>query len=107
MSRSSRPERDRIPPAEREWLARVFALADSHPVTPAERDRMVEEQMADVATINLTEAQVVAAFNRAGGAHGPELDEAVRLLSMYVERIRDGEARLPRPGPGGVDVWAR
>ncbi len=98
-----RPGRDPVPPAEQAWLDRVFALLDLHPVTPAERDWRVAAALAEVRAIDLSERQYLRLVNRAAGT-SPELDEAVRLLGLYVERFRDTGRRMPRPGPGGVTV---
>ncbi len=96
--------RDRPDPAEVEWLRRVFELADLHPNSVEERDRRVAETLQHMRAVDMSEVAVLRAINRAAGT-SPELDEAVRLLGLYVERIRDGaRRRLPKPGLGGVAV---
>lgn len=96
-------QRDRPDPAETKWLRRVFELADLHPTSVEERDRRVAETLQHLRAVDMSEVAVLRAINRAAGT-SPELDEAVRLLGLYVERLRDGGRRLPKPGLGGVRV---
>lgn len=95
--------RERVDPAEAAWLSRALNLVDAHPVTPEERDRRVAEALEERGSLAMSEAAYMRLINRAAGT-SPELDEAVRLLGLYVERIRGGQRRMPRPGPGGVQL---
>lgn len=110
MSRGDWPSRrreEKLDPAELAWLRRILDLADAHPVSLEERDAAIAKAEAERPSIGMSEVAAIARTNRAAGT-SPELEEAVRLLGMYVERWRDIQTKkpewrpMPKLGPGGV-----